>query len=182
MARPSVKPTIIEKSLEIVEEHGITALTFDSAAEAAGITKRGLLYHFPSKQALVTGIHFELATRMESAMREAVGKEPQSATLVERTEAYIRAELKESALGEMRLLMEAIHDRSWMAPWLEVYDRWFPEDRNPTDDMDDERLRCLVARMAADGAWGYESMSSKPLKAATRQRLIDKIIEGLHAE
>ena len=47
------------------------------------------------------------------------------------------------------------------------------------DELDDLSLRCLVARMAADGSWGYESTLAAPLSAAARERLAQKILDGL---
>ena len=45
--------------------------------------------------------------------------------------------------------------------------------------LDDLSLRCLVARMAADGSWGYESLRTTPLPAAARERLVSSILDGL---
>jgi AcrR family transcriptional regulator len=45
-----------------VVEAGATHLTLDAVAKSAGVSKGGLLYHFPSKEALLEGMlarHFE---------------------------------------------------------------------------------------------------------------------------
>ena len=176
MARPSARPKLIEAALTVVEERGITALTLDAVAEEAGVTKRGLIYHFPSKHALLTGIHEDLAVRMEQELLDATGKEPEGATLVERTRGYVRASLKSPTNVEMRLIMEAANEPEWMAPWERVYRRWFPEEQ-AVGELDDLSLRCLVARMAADGSWGYESILSSPMTSEARERLVAKILE-----
>ncbi|WP_221175306.1 TetR/AcrR family transcriptional regulator, partial [Staphylococcus aureus] len=44
---------------------GITAVTFDSVAAAAGITRAGIIYHFPSRDDLIAAIHQRLADRWE---------------------------------------------------------------------------------------------------------------------
>lgn len=177
MARPSARPKLIEAALQVVEERGVTALTLDAVAEQAGVTKRGLIYHFPSKHALLTGIHEHLAARTEAELLEATGREPESASLVERTRGYVTASLKSTGTVEMRLILETANEPDWTAPWERVYRRWFPEEEQAIEDLDEVSLRCLVARMAADGAWGYEALLTTPPTAQGRQRLAAKILD-----
>lgn len=180
MARPSARPKLIEAALRVVEERGVTALTLDAVAEEAGVTKRGLIYHFPSKHALVTALHEELAARIEQELLAATGREPEGASLVERTKGYVRASLRSPTNVEMRLIMEAANEPDWMEPWFGVYRRWFPEAERPVEELDELSLRCLVARMAADGSWGYESTLSSPLSQSARERLAASILAGLN--
>lgn len=182
MARPSARHKLIESALSVVEDRGITALTLDAVAEEAGVTKRGLLYHFPTKHALLVGIHEDLAARIEQELLEATGKEPEAASLVERTRGYVRAALKTPSTVEMRLIMEAANEPEWMAPWERVYRRWFPDEGVPVEELDDLSLRCLVARMAADGSWGYESTLPAPLSVDARKRLVGSILEDLDGD
>lgn len=44
---------ILQTAGRLVSTEGVTALTLDAVAKAAGISKGGLLYHFPSKEALM---------------------------------------------------------------------------------------------------------------------------------
>lgn len=45
--RPSKRDTILQAALSVVETDGVTAVTYESVAAASGLTKGGLLYHFP---------------------------------------------------------------------------------------------------------------------------------------
>ncbi|UGT55235.1 TetR/AcrR family transcriptional regulator [Nocardia asteroides] len=179
MARPSARPKLIEAALRVVEEGGVTALTLDAVAEEAGMTKRGLIYHFPNKHDLLTGIHEDLAARIERDLLEATGCEPEGASLLERTKGYVSAALRAPTTVEMRLIMEAANEPDWIAPWMRVYRRWFPEGDQPVDELDELSLRCLVARMAADGSWGYESTLAAPLTQHARERLVASILDVL---
>lgn len=179
MARPSARPKLIEAALTVVEERGVTALTLDAVAKEAGVTKRGLIYHFPSKHALLQGIHESLAARVEWRLLEATGKDPEGATLVERTRGYVRATLEGPSSVEMRLILEAANEPDWIAPWERVYRRWFPEEEQPVEELDGISLRCLLARMAADGSWGYESILSVPLTQEARTRIVAQILSNL---
>ncbi|MFI7108074.1 hypothetical protein ACIBK9_17305 [Nonomuraea sp. NPDC050227] len=57
-----------------------------------------------------------------------------------------------------------------------VYDRWFPGCTTPIDERDDEAIRCLMVRMAADGFWGYENALGASIPSRVRERLVDDIL------
>jgi AcrR family transcriptional regulator len=42
--------------LEIVRDEGAAALTYDSVVARSGLTRGGVMYHFPSKQAMLQGL------------------------------------------------------------------------------------------------------------------------------
>ena len=49
----------------LVVDGGERAATFDAVAAAAGVSKGGLLYHFPSREALVDGVVDRLAALLD---------------------------------------------------------------------------------------------------------------------
>ena len=60
-ARPA-RDRLLDAAERVVVESGATHLTLDAVAKSAGVSKGGLLYHFPSKEALLAGLvarHFE---------------------------------------------------------------------------------------------------------------------------
>lgn len=61
MGRATRKVEILHAASKVVNERGIFNLTLEAAAEEAGVSKGGLLYHFPSKEALVEGMVVHLA-------------------------------------------------------------------------------------------------------------------------
>ena len=59
--RPA-RERLLDAAERVVVESGATHLTLDAVAKSAGISKGGLLYHFPSKEALLQGMvtrHFQ---------------------------------------------------------------------------------------------------------------------------
>jgi AcrR family transcriptional regulator len=71
--RPA-RERLLDAAERVVAESGATHLTLDAVAKSAGVSKGGLLYHFPSKEALLEGMlsrHFhdvdaEVAKRLAS--------------------------------------------------------------------------------------------------------------------
>ena len=54
--RPSKKTLILDAAAQVVEEQGAAHLTIDAVAATADVSKGGVLYHFPNKQALLAGM------------------------------------------------------------------------------------------------------------------------------
>lgn len=71
--RPA-RDRLLDAAERVVVESGATHLTLDAVAKSAGVSKGGLLYHFPSKEALLDGmlarnfedVDAEVAKRLES--------------------------------------------------------------------------------------------------------------------
>ena len=51
---PSKRDSILYAAGQVVISEGAGQLTLDSVAEKAGVSKGGLLYHFPTKDALIS--------------------------------------------------------------------------------------------------------------------------------
>ena len=51
--RPSQRETILDAAETVVRDDGAAHLTLDAAAERAGVSKGGLLYHFKTKESLL---------------------------------------------------------------------------------------------------------------------------------
>ena len=122
------KPTrdrILDAVQEILVRDGHSAVTLDAVAAAAGVSKGGLLYHFGSKSALITGLAVRLSEAAEQefarARREGVVRtylrtsSPESAE-----EADLYGAMLEAGLGgrgelssEAEVLTHTVFERWW---------------------------------------------------------------------
>jgi len=72
--RPSARERMLDAFVDVVVDDGERAATLDAVAERSGVSKGGLLYHFPSRDALVEGVLHrmrEAADEDVAAMRSA---------------------------------------------------------------------------------------------------------------
>lgn len=60
-----MKPKLLQAAAELISEQGGDQLTLDKVAERADVSKGGLLYHFPSKDALMMGLLQHLVEAIE---------------------------------------------------------------------------------------------------------------------
>ena len=74
--KPSTRDRLIDAFETLLVTAGSRAATLDAVAAAADVSKGGLLYHFPSKDALVEGMLDRLRTRgAEDAERMSTAKQ-----------------------------------------------------------------------------------------------------------
>lgn len=172
--RPSNRTTILDAAVRVVQREGVTAVTFDSVAVEAGLTRGGLMYHFGSREDLLQAIHEHLAQQWEAAMIAAVGKNPEDATPAERLAAYARVCIQSSTRAELVFLLDAATNTDQVAPWNAVLDRWAPPATDAADDP--AALARFIARLAADGLWLHESLTDQPLGPKLRERVADQIV------
>lgn len=50
------RAALLDAASRIVQQRGVEHLTLDLTAQETGVSKGGLLYHFPSKEALIKGM------------------------------------------------------------------------------------------------------------------------------
>ncbi|CAA6606468.1 Transcriptional regulator [Rhodospirillaceae bacterium LM-1] len=88
IARPSNRSKILEAAMNLVRDQGVGKLTLDGAAKMAGVSKGGVLYHFPSKNALVRAM---------------------VARVIEQWETLHASHLEHEPLGPNRWMRAAVH-------------------------------------------------------------------------
>src|SRR5699024_12552861 len=74
VARTSKKEEALQAALHSIELEGVQALTYEALAEATGMSKSGLLYHFPSRHEMLIAIHAWSAQRREDELVSIDGK------------------------------------------------------------------------------------------------------------
>ena len=88
LASAAVSPArerILEAAERVVGDVGAARMTLDGVAQAAGVSKGGLLYHFPSKEALLGALAkryvegmVDCVERAKSGMGETEGRDLKS--------------------------------------------------------------------------------------------------------
>lgn len=181
MSRPSSRPAIVDAALRVAERAGVGAVTLEAVAAEAGLTKGGVVYHFPTKAELLAGIHAELAARWEEQLTGLLDVEPSEATRADRLAAYIRASAETATPGEYLFVSDAETTRANAEPWDEVSARWAPDAPRPRADGSyaPEELRVFVAQLAADGLWSHTFVNGERMPPELRAAVAEAIIAGL---
>ncbi len=72
----STRKELLEAATRIVLRDGPGHLTLDAVARESGPSKGGVLYHFPTKDALIAALIDDLCERFDREVEEAVGQAP----------------------------------------------------------------------------------------------------------
>lgn len=72
----SARERIFMAAEQVVSEVGAARLTLDAVAQAAGISKGGLLYHFPSKDALMGAVAERYVQQLRGCVEQARAELP----------------------------------------------------------------------------------------------------------
>ncbi len=171
--RTSNRERILDAAVRLVDVGGMTAITYEAVAAESGLTRGGLLYHFPSREELLLAIQQHMATRWEQAMTESTGRTPEQLTPTDRHAAYARASAHGATRAELLLLIEAGSEPAHAAAWRAAMSRWaYP----PPRDLDDpDALGHFIARLAADGLWLYDAMMDAPLADTVRREIAERL-------
>lgn len=174
MARPSCKRFILEAAEAIVVDEGAARLTIDAVAERSGVSKGGVLYHFPCKEALLEGMlayHMERAEARRTALYDAMPECPSRQLICEiqfllgprDPDEQVRAAAVLAIIANQPELMESLRERK----------------RKRIDELlaapGSFERRALVL-LAADGLFLMELLQASPFTAAEREKLVLELL------
>jgi AcrR family transcriptional regulator len=75
MSKSSLRERILEAADRVARERGVANLTLDLVAEQASISKGGLLYHFTTKEALLSGMIDRALDRYRTFLKAEVDRQ-----------------------------------------------------------------------------------------------------------
>jgi AcrR family transcriptional regulator len=168
-----VRRALLDCAANISLEQGLPAVTLQAVADAAHVTKGGLLHHFPSKQALVQAVFHDLLDQLDVQIEELLEDDPDAYGRF--TRAYIRAFARaDGAAGSDRwnaLPLSSLTDPGMKAMWSEWY-----ASRLARHSETDGGTALALARYAADGMWLAGLLEYSGSSNDSREALIEGLI------
>jgi AcrR family transcriptional regulator len=177
----SARERIIEAAYAVAERSGVAALTLDAVAAEAGVSKGGLLYHFPSKEALLSGMVDRLCRTCSDLAAAAAEADPEPVGRSAR--AYLAAcagDLWHSSRW-MALVGALVFNPKLLAAWrADVLAGRAADQQEGVDPAAAE-----IVRLAADGMWVWGVLGlpgpDRELKAKVLARL-NQMTKGDHQQ
>jgi AcrR family transcriptional regulator len=170
----SARERIIDAAEQVVIELGAKHLTFDAVASEAGVSRGGLLYHFPDKEALLKGMLDRLVERSaESKIRKrAELAEGMEREIVAHVLSFSEADKRTKRAGAAALFALGAHNPGLLAPLKKEY-------RKLMDELTRNGLRferAAVIALATDGLRLLELLLISPFDKEERRRIIKEMI------
>jgi AcrR family transcriptional regulator len=182
----TTRDRILDAAETIVVRDGVARLTLDAAATQAGLSKGGVLYHFGTRDALVSGMVERLVAAFDADLAEEVDRDaaagggsggdgsggPETGRYVR---AYIRATVRPSQTPEdvrrertsAAILAAMASEPELLAPLRASFDQW--QQRLVDDGIDP--VAATVARLAVDGLWLADVFGFAPLVEPMRSEV-----------
>ncbi len=170
----SARERIIDVAEQVVIELGAGHLTFDAVAAKSGVSRGGLLYHFPNKESLLKamlGRHIERSTesrmKKRSELPEGVERE-----IVAHVLSGLERDVRRQRVGAAAFFALAAHDPGLLAPLKQEY-------RKLMDELTGNGLRferAAVIALATDGLRLLEVLSMSPFDKEERNRIVGELM------
>jgi AcrR family transcriptional regulator len=145
------RETLLDAAECVLFELGTQALTLAAVAKRAGVSKGGLLYHFPTKEALIKGLVARVIEEFDALIASYDDGTPgsYSRAYVEATFAIMTDTEAARTRRRWTVITAAAADPALIAPLREAMARWHRPD--PGEHVDP--ISGMVVRLAAEGLW-----------------------------
>jgi AcrR family transcriptional regulator len=176
--RRTSREKILDAAAELVSEVGSGRLTLEAVAERAGLSKGGLLYNFPSKEALLQG--------MIARLIEEVAAEKQALRCRMECEQNLEAHLCVAAAlkarcGKMKgvangLLAASAENPRLLEPVRQVIAEEWTKLKATSNDADS----AMIAWLAVEGLSSLDLHDLNPLTPEDREHVVSALFRLLN--
>jgi AcrR family transcriptional regulator len=174
--RPA-RERLLDAAERVVVESGATHLTLDAVAKSAGVSKGGLLYHFPSKEALLDGMlerHFhDVDSEVAKRLANRAGKTSRADLLRERVRVLLEQHPERPAVGAAMLAASA-DNPGHMAVCRAQYRKLLDEFAKLPGGFE----RTALVLLAVQGLMLAELLHLSPYTPQERSRLVKALLRA----
>lgn len=169
----SKRQEILKSASVVVHREGAANLTLAAVAKEAGISKGGLLYHFPNKDSLIQAMVTELMDQFAQSLQRRVEEDPNPCGKWCR--AYAEeifthfGELVEESAG---LLAAISIDQEKLKPIQKRYATWMKYmEQDGTD-----HIASAIIRLAADGLRFNALFGMPTVRGEEREKVMEALL------
>ncbi len=169
-----VRRQLVDVAARIASEQGVGAVTLDAVAQAAGVSKGGLLHHFPGKLPLLDGLFEHLVEEFDRALAEEMRQDPVAQGRFSRAYLRVVADLRDNPVESRQwagLTMAMLNEPHLRERW-----RAWVEQRNTDYVGTDSSVAALIVRLAADGLWLADVTDCQTIDPEVRKALVERLV------
>lgn len=167
------RETVLRAAAQIIARHGVSAFTIEAVSQEAGVTKGGVLHHFPSKEALMNGLIDQVMQTFRTRLEEELLTEPADAP-GRWLRAYIRTVFSvqydvNNLIPALAAAVAADHKT------LDRIRRSFEESQRSAVEDQLDPTQATIIRLAVDGLVFSRALGIDVLDSDTSQRVYDEL-------
>ena len=161
------KDEILEAALRVVEENGANHLTIDAVAACANFSKGGVLYHFPSKKALLSGMLDYLLEANDERIKALGDSDNLLSALLHKENQMSAAERRAS----LALLAAAAEDPELLKPAKDYMKRVVDEITQNSE----QPMEALTLFLAHEGIRYLDILEINPMSAKQTRETLERL-------
>jgi AcrR family transcriptional regulator len=171
--RKSSKDIILDAAEAVVADVGAAHMTLDAVARKAGISKGGLIYNFPSKDALLQAMIMRLTERFKQATADRLAEIPGDPARMVKAHIISTVNRDQKTNRTSAALLAAVaHNPRLMGPVQCEHQNYLAEVRKSCRNPE-----CAnVMNLAADGLWLLEMLGLSPFPPAQRAAVVREML------
>jgi AcrR family transcriptional regulator len=173
--RNGTRDRILAAAMEVAKESGAGHLSLDAIARRAGVSKGGLLYHFPKKDALIRALVEHHLAGIESAIRDAEAEGGRSNAVARAFVEVYRNKIRCQAPKPSGVLVALAEDPQLLEPVRAHQGRVVDRIRHTEGD----RGLSLIAFLVVEGLNALDLFEADPLTAEERDGVLDTLLRWL---
>ena len=175
-ARSATRRKILQAAGQVVMDRGVESLTLDAVAKQAEISKGGLLYHFPNKNALIVNLAEQLLQDFEAALQSEFEQDDAPGTPGQWIRAYVRSTERmsqESLALIARLSSVLIEMPPELLQAMKAYEQRLHQHLE-SDGLDPIQAR--IIQLAIDGLWFSEVFQMAVPNEERRAQVVETLL------
>lgn len=171
MVRPSCKELLLDAAETVVVRDGGARMTLDAVALEAGVSKGGLLYHFPSKEELLQALVLRHMERIQKRREDAIQKCDRNDSCGLRAELHAVLTRTETDMRVGSALLAVVsNDPKLLGPIMEFHRERFG--RLAGEGFAEQ----AIVLLAADGLFFLDMLNLAPFNDAERKAINDGLL------
>lgn len=168
------RDTVLNAAAQVIARHGVSAFTIDAVARESGVTKGGVLHHFPSKEDLINGLIDRVIAVFNTRLEMELEAEPE-AEPGRWLRAYIRTVFSvqydvNNLIPALAAAVAADHQT------LERIRRSFEESQRAAAQDGIDPVQATILRLAVDGLVFTRALGIDVLDAETSQSVQNELV------
>ncbi len=171
----TTRKALLDAANRIVQQRGVECLTLELTAQEAGVSKGGLLYHFPSKEDLIKGMIQYYLDRFTEDFNKAAGQSGDSEAAGRWTRAYLYTTYEDNTRNPRMssgLLAAVATNPTLLSPMQKTFQDWV---QLLEQDGIDPTI-AMIIRLAVDGLWMVDLFGLAP----PDQKMREKVLQALN--
>ncbi|WP_245611658.1 TetR/AcrR family transcriptional regulator [Nevskia soli] len=176
--RPNSREAMLDAAQDVVLEGGAGKLTLDAVAKRAGVSKGGVMYNFPTKEALLKAMVERLVEHNRHAHAQVTASLPDRPG--RSLKAYVMNSVRALDVDDRvsgALLAALNSDRNVLAPVAEYFNGRFAK---LAQDVPFEQAALVY--LATEGLWTQELLQLSPFTPRQRARVVRMLVRMAEQE